>query len=190
MGSAANRIDDRVRAWIEAQKMFFIATAPAGAAGHVNCSPKGLDSFRVLDAATVAYLDFVGSGIETIAHLRENGRICVMFCAFEGAPKILRLHGRGRVVEPVDAGYEALLARFEPLPKAALRAVIVVDVARVGESCGYGVPLYQHTGEREQMGAWCERKGKQGSLDYQREKNRRSLDGLPGLAWPDAEPKH
>ena len=184
MGKVTTSIDDRVRAWIEAQKMFFVATAPAGSGGHVNCSPKGLDSLRVLGATSVAYLDFVGSGVETIAHLRENGRICVMFCAFDGGPKILRLHGSGRVLEPGDAEFTAMVARFEPLPKAALRVIIVVDVARVAESCGYGVPLYAFAGEREQMGAWCEKKGQKGVEDYQREKNLVSLDGLPALRWP------
>jgi hypothetical protein len=168
---------------MESQRMFFVATAPREG-GHVNCSPKGLDSFRVLDETRVAYLDFVGSGVETIAHVRENGRICVMFCAFEGPPKILRLQGGGRAVEPGDAGYPELLARFEPLPRAALRAILVVDVERVAESCGFGVPLYQFEGERDQMGAWCERKGAKGVLDYQRDKNATSLDGLPALRWP------
>lgn len=184
MGKVTTSIDDRVRAWIEAQKMFFVATAPAGSGGHVNCSPKGLDSFRVLGATSVAYLDFVGSGVETIAHLRENGRICVMFCAFDGGPKILRLHGSGRVLEPGDADFAAMVARFQPLPKAALRGIVVVDVVRVAESCGYGVPLYSFEGEREQMGAWCEKKGQKGVEDYQREKNLLSLDGLPALRWP------
>lgn len=187
MGSVASVLDDRLRAFVAAQKMFFVATAPSGDGGHVNCSPKGLDSFRVLDPATVAYLDFVGSGVETIAHLRDNGRICVMFCAFDGPPKILRLHGRGSVVEPVDPEFGALLARFEPRPRAAVRSIVTIVVARVAESCGYGVPLYRHEGEREQMTAWCEKKGEQGVLDYQRRKNVRSLDALPGLRWPAHE---
>lgn len=186
MGTASSRIEARVKTWIEAQRMFFVATAPRDG-GHVNCSPKGLDSFRVLSETEVAYLDFVGSGVETIAHVRENGRLCVMFCAFEGPPKILRLQGRGRAVEPGDADYAALLARFEPLPHAALRAILVLDVERVAESCGFGVPLYQFAGEREQMGAWCDRKGQKGVEDYQREKNVRSLDGLPALRWPASD---
>lgn len=186
MGTVSSRIEARVKAWIEAQHMFFVATAPREG-GHVNCSPKGLDSFRVLSETEVAYLDFVGSGVETIAHVRENGRLCVMFCAFDGPPKILRLQGRGRAVEPGDAAYAALLARFEPLPHAALRAILVMDVERVAESCGFGVPLYQFEGEREQMGAWCDRKGQKGVEDYQREKNVRSLDGLPALRWPASD---
>lgn len=185
MGKVLPAIDEPLRAFLAAQRVFFVATAPAGPAGLVNCSPKGLDSFRVLGPTTVAYLDSVGSGVETIAHVRENGRICVMFCAFDGAPKIVRLHGTGRVVEPEDAGWEALLAAFAPVPKMALRAIVVVDLLRIAESCGYGVPLFDFRGEREQMTAWCERKGPQGARDYQREKNVRSLDGLPGLRWPE-----
>jgi hypothetical protein len=185
MGKPLTELDDRLRDWIAAQRMFFVATAPAGAGGHVNCSPKGLDSFRVLDPTHVAWLDFVGSGAETIAHLRENGRICVMFCAFEGPPKILRLHGVGRVVEPQDPGFAELRARFDNRPPAALRSIAIVDVERIAESCGFGVPLYEHKGERDQMTAWCQRKGSQGVLDYQREKNSKSLDGLPALRWPE-----
>jgi hypothetical protein len=188
MGKQSIGLDDRLRAFVAAQRMFFVASAPAGSAGHVNCSPKGLDSFRVLDERTVAWLDFVGSGAETIAHLRENGRICVMFCAFDGLPKILRLHGRGRVVEPADAGWQALLAHFAERPKAALRAILVVDVQRIAESCGFGVPLYQHVGERDQMTAWAEKKGAAGAADYQRQNNRTSLDGLPALRWTEALP--
>jgi len=184
MGKVTTVLDDSLMAFLAAQKMFFVASAPGGSDGHVNCSPKGLDSFRVLDPATVAYLDFVGSGVETIAHLRQNGRICVMFCAFDGPPKIVRLHGRGSVVEPTDVGFAGMISRFEPRPRAAVRSIVRVEVARVAESCGFGVPLYRHEGDREQMTAWCEKKGEKGVLDYQREKNVRSLDGLPGLRWP------
>lgn len=183
MGKASTALDDAQIAFLTAQKVFFVATAPAGPVGHVNCSPKGLDSLRVLSPTCVAWLDFVGSGVETIAHLRQNGRLCLMLCAFEGSPKILRLHGTGRVVEPADEGFAALRAHFEPLPDAALRAILVLDVQRVADACGFGVPLMDYVGERSQMGAWGEQKGAAGVAQYQRDKNARSLDGLPGLRW-------
>lgn len=188
MGSVADRILDRHRAFVLAQRMFFVATAPAGRDGHVNLSPKGLDSFRVLDDHTIAWLDFVGSGAETIAHLRENGRVCVMFCAFDGAPGILRFHGRGTVVEPGDADFAALRAQFAAEPGAAVRAILRAEVHRVAESCGYGVPLYEHRGERDQMTTWCQRKGTEGVRDYQRKNNAVSLDGLPALRWVEQAP--
>lgn len=186
MGKATKSLSEEQTAWIAAQRLFFVATAPA-TGGHVNCSPKGLDSFAALDPRTVAWLDFVGSGAETIAHLRENGRICVLFCAFDGPPKILRLHGEGRVVEPQDPEFDVLLARFPHRPAAALRALLVVTLTRVAESCGFGVPEMQFVGERRQLTAWAERKGEQGARDYQREKNARSLDGLPALRWPGSD---
>ncbi len=185
MGQASSALDDRQIEFLLAQKVFFVATAPTGPGGHVNCSPKGLDSLRVLSPTRVAWLDFVGSGVETIAHLRQNGRLCLMVCAFEGPPKILRLHGTGRVVEPADGEFAALRAHFEPLPDAALRAILVLDVTRVADACGYGVPLMEYVGERPQMGAWGEKKGAAGIEQYQRDKNARSLDGLPGLRWVD-----
>jgi hypothetical protein len=180
MGKLYPDIDDRLRAFIEAQHLFFVATAPLGAVGHVNLSPKGLDSFRIVGPREVAYLDHVGSGAETIAHLRENGRIVVMLCAFEGAPRIVRLHGRGRVLEPQDAGFAALRERFAPGPA---RALIAVDVERISDSCGYGVPLYEYVGERTQLEAWSDRKGGEGLLAYQQKHNARSIDGLPALRW-------
>ena len=181
MGDVFDHITDRLRDFIAAQHMFFVASAPSSAEGRVNLSPKGLDTLRVLDGRTVAYLDFVGSGVETIAHLRENGRIALMFCAFEGPPKIVRLHGRGEAVEPGDARFAALAAHFPPCESA--RAIIVVHVERASDSCGYGVPLYAYEGERTQLAAWAERKGADGLAQYQREKNAASIDGLPGLAW-------
>ena len=179
MGKLFDEIDDRLREFIAAQRLFFVATAPSGDGGHVNCSPKGLDTFRVLGPRSVAYLDFAGSGVETIAHLRENGRIVVMFCAFDGPPRIVRLHGRGSSVEPGDAEFAALRAQF---PAAAgVRAVIRVEVARIGDSCGYGVPRYAYVEERDQLAAWAERKGEAAIEDYKREKNAASIDGIPGL---------
>jgi hypothetical protein len=180
MGSYTE-IDERVRAFIGAQQMFFVATAPLDAAGHLNISPKGLDSLRVLGPHAVAYLDHVGSGAETIAHLRENGRIILMLCAFLGPPKILRLHGRGEVLEPQDAGFGALRALFAAAP--AVRAIVRVTVERVSDSCGFGVPLFHYQAQRTQLADWASRKGDAGLLAYQRDRNRVSLDGLPALRW-------
>ena len=148
MGNVSSALQDSHRAFLAAQKVFFVATAPSGAGGHVNCSPKGYDSFRIVDDTTVAYLDFVGSGIETVAHVRDNGRICVMFCAFEGKPKIVRLYGVGTVVEPGDAAWSQLRALFPDDSQAAERAIVQIRLTRVADSCGYGVPLYDFVGER------------------------------------------
>lgn len=183
MGKLYAEIDDRLRAFIARQHLFFVASAPSGPDGHVNCSPKGLDTFRILGPTRVAYLDFVGSGVETIAHLRQNGRVVLMFCAFDGTPNIVRLHGRGVAVEPRDPEFAALRAGFAEA--RGVRAVVRVDVTRISDSCGYGVPLYRYEGERPQMGEWAERKGEAGLEKYQREKNARSLDGLPGLRWTE-----
>ncbi|HVU04481.1 MAG TPA: pyridoxamine 5'-phosphate oxidase family protein [Polyangiaceae bacterium] len=186
MGKVQETIDLGMRELILAQKMFFVASAPSGPGGHVNLSPKGLDTFRILDDRTVAYLDFVGSGVETIAHLRENGRVVLMFCAFEGPPKIVRLHGRGEALEPGTAEFERLRPTF---PDAVgVRSIIVVHVARASDSCGFAVPLYEYKGDRQVLGAWAEKKGEEGLADYQRKKNAESIDGLPGLRWTsDAE---
>ena len=179
MGKVFDGIDDKLAAWIAAQHVFFVATAPLGDAGHVNLSPKGLDSFAILSPRSVAYLDVVGSGAETIAHLRENGRITLMFCAFEGLPRILRLHGRGEVIEPGDPEFADLAARFPR--QASTRSVIRVSLSRVADSCGYGVPLLEYKGERSQIADWAERKGPEGLRAYQLERNRVSIDGLPAL---------
>jgi len=179
MGKLPTSVEGAVRQFIEQQKMFFVATAPLAAQGHVNVSPKGLDSFRILGPTTVAYLDLTGSGVETIAHVRENGRIVIMFCAFQGPPKILRLHGIGRVVEPLDAEFAAFRSQFPEF--MSMRAIIVVEVTRVADSCGYGVPLMSYQGDRSQLNAWAEKKGTEGLKQYRRDKNRVSLDGLPGV---------
>jgi hypothetical protein len=181
MGKLYDEIDERVRAFIEAQRMFFVATAPATLDGHVNLSPKGLDSFSVLGPREVAYLDLVGSGAETIAHLRENGRITLLFCAFEGPPKILRLYGRGAYVEPQDEPFEQLRAGFE-LPTPA-RGIVRVSVERIADSCGFGVPLYHFEGHRSQLLDSAARNGEAGLREYQHQNNRTSLDGLPALRW-------
>ena len=175
-------LDERLQSWIRAQHLFFVATAPLSGDGHVNLSPKGLDTLAILGERSVAYLDLVGSGAETVAHLRENGRITLLFCAFEGPPKILRLHGRGEELEPGDPGYEELLERFPRYPGA--RAIIRVAVERIADSCGYGVPLYSYQGPRKQLVAWAERKGEAGLRRYQLEHNLESLDGLPALRAP------
>ena len=185
MGDVFTEITPELRRFIEAQRVFFVASAPLAADGRVNLSPKGTDSLRVLDERTVAYLDFVGSGVETIAHLRENGRIVVMFCSFAGPPQIVRLHGRGDALEPGDPEWAALRARFPG--DASARAIVRVRVERASESCGYGVPLYEYEGERAAMAAWADKKGPDGLVKYQREKNAASIDGLPGLRWVEAE---
>ncbi len=183
MGKTYEGIEGSLQAFIEAQEMFFVATAPH-AAGHVNLSPKGLDTLRILDARTLLYLDYVGSGAETIAHLRQNGRITIMFCAFQGPPKIVRVHGKGEALEPGDAEFEQLRALFPAAPQA--RAVIRVSAERISDSCGFGVPRYAYEGQRDQLADWSERKGKEGLSEYQRENNASSIDGLPALKWTQA----
>jgi len=185
MGKLYDRIDDTLRAFIEAQHLFFVGTAPLSAEGHVNISPKGLDALRVLGPRTLLYLDYVGSGAETIAHLRENGRIVIMLCAFQGPPKIVRLHGTGEVLEPGDSGYAELRALFAS--KQPARAMIRISVDRISDSCGYGVPLHTYQAERTQLPAWTAAKGEQGLREYQEGKNRVSIDGLPALRWPAGE---
>jgi predicted pyridoxine 5'-phosphate oxidase superfamily flavin-nucleotide-binding protein len=172
-------IDDKMREFIRAQRVFFVATAPLKADGLVNLSPKGHDTFAVIDEKTVAYLDLVGSGIETVAHVKENGRIVVMFCAFEGPPNILRLQGRGEVIEAGSSEFAGLVARFPP--RDGVRSVIRVRLQRVADSCGFGVPLMEYKGERTRMAEWCQKKGPEGITEYKQRKNRVSLDGLPGL---------
>ena len=183
MGKTFNEIDEQLRKFVERQHVFFVATAPADVQGHINCSPKGLDSFRILGPTTVAYLDYAGSGAETIAHLRENGRIVIMFCAFEGAPKIVRFHGKGEVLEPSHADFAELLALFEPGP--GVRSIIRIELDRISDSCGYGVPLLRFESERPQLPAWAERKGVEGLATYKRNKNAASIDGLPALRFDD-----
>ena len=166
------------RTFIEHQKMFFVASAPLEARSHVNCSPKGGDVFRILGDNKVAYLDYTGSGNETSAHLLQNGRITFMFCAFDGPPNILRLYGHGYTVLPTDpewADLEALFAEQHP----ATRQIIVADIYKVQTSCGFSVPLYDYTGERDHAYKWAANKGPDGLVQYREEKNRVSLDNLP-----------
>jgi len=179
MGSLYLEIDEGLREFIAEQHMFFVGSAPLSAEGHVNLSPKGLDSLRILGPREVAYLDLTGSGIETVAHVRENGRLTLMFCAFQGRPRIMRLQGRTRVVEPGDPEWEGLLGHFPPFLSS--RSIVLLNVERIADSCGYGVPLYEYAGERSQLVAWAEQKGEGGVAEYKAKKNQRSIDGLPGL---------
>ena len=168
MGKLYDSIDDKLAAWIGCQRLFFVATAPTDG-GRVNVSPKGpIGTLRVVDGRTVEYVDHVGSGAETAAHLRENGRICVMLCAFEGPPRIVRLHGRGEVLPADDPG-------------DGVRATVRVHVDRIADSCGYGVPLMDYVGQRPQREAWLAHKGADGVREYVRERNAESIDGLPAF---------
>ena len=165
--------------WIGRQKIFFVASAPLSADGHVNCSPKGGDTFRVIGPRSVAYADYTGSGAETAAHVNENGRIVLMFCAFEGPPQIARLHGRAEVVELSHPEYASLAGLFPSHP--GVRAIIRVAVSRISTSCGYAVPFMNYKAERETLDRWTKSKGPEGVRAYQREKNKTSIDGLPAL---------
>jgi Pyridoxamine 5'-phosphate oxidase len=179
MGRIYDSISEEQSLWIGEQPLFFVATAPSDPETHVNVSPRGLDTFRVLGPNRVAWLDLTGSGVETIAHLRADGRITLMFCAFEGLPKILRLYGHGEVIEPSDQGHEVLRPHFPDLPGE--RAIIDVSVDRIADSCGYGVPRMDLVGPRDQLLTSAERKGPEKMAAYRKLRNTRSIDGLPGL---------
>lgn len=183
MGKEYTEIDDRLQQWIGRQQVFFVATAPLSADGLVNCSPKGLDSLRILGTNRLAYVDVGGSGIETVAHLKENGRIVIMMCAFDGPPKIFRFYGTGSVVEAHDDRFADLLAGFPKLPSA--RNIIDVAVERIFDSCGYGVPLYEFKKDRDSFTNYYGSKTDEEIAAYRRERNAASLDGLPGLTFPD-----
>jgi hypothetical protein len=176
MGKVLPELTDGLRGFIERQHLFFVATAPL-AGGHVNLSPKGMDSFRVLGPTSVGYVDSVGSGNETAAHVLDNGRITFMFCAFEGSPLILRLYGTGRAVLPGDAEWPALAPRFPS--RAGVRQIIVAELTRVQTSCGFGVPCYSYDRERDGLTEWAAKKGPADLDAYQRANNVRSIDGLP-----------
>jgi Pyridoxamine 5'-phosphate oxidase len=183
MGQVYPEITARIAEFLLAQKVFFVATAPSDVDGHINLSPKGLsDSFAVLGPHRVAYLEYGGSGVETIAHLRDNGRIVLMVCAFEGPPKIYRLHGRAREVLPGASEFPGLLQAFPKPPHPGLRSVIVVDVERVSDSCGYGVPLMSYEGDRDLLVQFWSRKSPQEAAEYQATRNARSIDGVPVFA--------
>jgi len=179
MAKIYEQINDELADWIQRQHVFFVATAPLVPDGHVNCSPKGGDSFRVIDSHTVAYQDLTGSGAETIAHLRENGRIVIMFCAFEGAPKIVRLHGRGEVISPAHPDFESLSASFPE--NLGMRAIIRTKVTRISDSCGFAVPFFDYQGQRDLLDKWAEAKGDAKLKEYRQEKNARSIDGLSAI---------
>ncbi|MFO7320329.1 MAG: pyridoxamine 5'-phosphate oxidase family protein [Chloroflexota bacterium] len=178
MGKFYDHINEHQRRFIEKQHVFFVATAPLSADGRVNVSPKGLDCFRVLGPNQVAYLDLIGSGNETSAHLLENGRITFMFCAFDGPPNILRLYGRGQVILPEHDNWNALIGHF-PSGHAGVRQIILAQIEQVQTSCGFGVPLMNYVGDRDHLQRWAETKGEDGLAEYVREKNARSIDGLP-----------
>ena len=182
MAKEFTEIGAALAGWLRSQPMFFVATAPSDSDGHINVSPKGLDgTFAILDERRVAYLDLTGSGIETVAHLRDNGRIVMMFCAFSGPPRIVRLHGRGTSVAATDAGFTAAVAPFpSPIPPGA-RSVVEIEVTRISDSCGFGVPIMNLVGQRPTLADWAARKTPDGIADYQATRNRVSVDGLPGL---------
>jgi hypothetical protein len=183
MGRTFDVIDARLARWIEGQPVFFVATVARAADGHINCSPKGnRGELRVVGPSSVAYLDQTGSGIETVAHLRDDGRIVLMLCAFSGPPRIVRLHGRGDVVVAGAVRFDELATRFPGAAGVGVRSIVVVEVERVADSCGYGVPNMRFEGHREQLDRWAERKGRAGIVTYWEEKNRRSIDGLAGLS--------
>jgi len=179
MGKSFAGIDEKLQEFMSKQALFFVATAPLGGDGHVNLSPKGLDTFRVISPTVVAYLDLFGSGAETVAHVKENGRITIMFCAFEGPPKILRLYGRGEVLEPGQPEFEALLPRFPR--QAGTRSIIRLTLDRIVDSCGYGVPRYDLVGPRRQLVDWAEKKSPAELAEYRLTKNSHSIDGLPAF---------
>ena len=185
MGKVFDGIDEKLAAWIAAQHMFFVATAPRGDDGHVNLSPKGLDSFAILGPRSVAYLDLVGSGAETLAHLRENGRITFMFCAFEGPAMILRLYGRGSVLQFDEPGYEEKKSELFPEIGQA-RNIVTVDIDRIADSCGWGVPFYDFKSEREQLVRAIEHIPAEEWSPRRYKSNALSIDGLPGLKRPKA----
>jgi hypothetical protein len=185
MGKQYDAIDDSIRVWMEQQRMFFVGTAPLSADSLVNLSPKGHDALRVIDGKTLAYLDFGGSGVETIAHIRENGRIVIMMCAFKGPPKIFRFYGKGEVVTPIDKDFEELAGLFS-IPGVGIRAIIRIHVSRIQDSCGYGVPNYEFLGDRKSSQNWAAKLGTKKVRDYQVEKNLQSLDGIPAISEEEA----
>jgi hypothetical protein len=186
MGKVFQSIDQDLREWMARQQVFFVASSPLGEHGHVNVSPKGHDTLRVLDGSTLAYLDYGGSGIETVAHLRENGRIVIMMCAFEGPPKIYRFHGTGTVVTPQDDGFATLAAHFDR-SQLGIRAIIRIDVNRISDSCGFGVPLYQYQGQRRTSPDNQRKSGVEKLRAYFKRKNPYSVDALPGLSESEAD---
>ena len=191
MGKLYPELDERLREFIARQSVYFVATAPCltsdGEGGHVNLSPKGYrDTFAVLGPRSVAYLDLTGSGAETIAHLRQNGQITIMFCSFDHTTKILRLYGTGEVVLPPDRRWNELAAHFPrtaqgAAPNRAERSIIVVELDRIADSCGYAVPVMEVQAERDVLDRWTEKKSAAELAAYRAERNAVSIDGLPAL---------
>ena len=178
MGKTFESIGPELKDWLLRQKIFFVATSPLSLNAHVNCSPKGGDTFRILGERDVAYLDLTGSGIETVAHVQESSRIVIMFCAFEGPPKIVRLHGQSRVIYPGQPEYRELIGLFPDLP--GTRAILRIAVSRVSDSCGYAVPYFDFVGHRDTLDKWAAAKGPEGLAAYRGQKNRVSIDGIAG----------
>ena len=193
MGKTYDRIDDKIAAWVRKQKMFFVASAPLSADGLVNCSPKGGDTLRIVDDHTLIYLEYAGSGIETVAHIRENKRMVIMLCAFEGPPKIFRFHGKGEAIGRDNPEFKNLVQHYDQ-DLRGIRSIIKLTADRISDSCGYGVPIYDYQGDRpstqnflDQTDDTTLRAGLAGNL--------KSLDGLPGITndeiiamTPDADP--
>lgn len=179
MGATYEQLDEKLIAFIRRQKMFFVATAARSDEGSVNVSPKGYDSLAILDNRTVAYLDLGGSGIETHAHLRENGRITLMFCAFDGPANILRLYGRGESCAFDDPGFDQKMRLFPDFQRA--RNIVTVHVERVADSCGWGVPFFDYRGERDQLRRWVDARPDDEWSARRYDANAVSIDGLPGL---------
>lgn len=177
MGKFNDSIKPAHKEFIERQHIFFVATAPLSEKGRINLSPKGLDCFRVLSQTQAAYMDLISSGNETSAHTLENGRITIMFCSFEGSPNILRLYGKGFAVLPGSEDWKMYAPHFKLY--ASTRQIIVANISLVQTSCGFGVPLFEYTGERDIHFEWAEKKGEEGLREYVIEKNLKSLDGLP-----------
>lgn len=182
MAKSYDLLNDQHIEFIRKQKLFFVATAPLSPEGSVNLSPKGYDSIAILDNHTVAWIDLGGSGIETLAHLRENGRITLMFCAFEGAANILRIYGRGEAISFDDAEFPELMKLFPAFDRA--RAIIHIKVDRVSDSCGWGVPFFEFKEEREQLQRWVDNKPYEEWKEHRYKRNEKSVDGLPGLVRP------
>ncbi len=170
-------MSEHIQDFIRAQHVFFVASAPLSAEGHVNVSPKGLDCFRILSPNQVAYLDMTGSGNETSAHMNENGRVTFMFCAFDGPPNIVRLFGKGRTILPDTPEWDSMIGKFTTF--LGMRQIIIADIDLVQTSCGFGVPFYDYVGERDTMMEWADKKGSDGLVTYRAEKNSCSLDKLP-----------
>lgn len=177
MAKQYSQLTPNLQAFIAQQQMFFTGSAPLSAEGRVNVSPKGIDTFRCLSPTQVAYLDLTGSGNETAAHIKDNGRLTIMMCSFVGKPTILRMYGKGHIVRASDLDWDSFIAHFDRLPGE--RQIVVLDIELVQTSCGFGVPLYDFKEHREELVQWAERKGEEGLSDYRRQKNSRSLDGLP-----------